>query len=199
MISGRGLLKRWERMAGPGWNWIEVVACVIPTAIFAILVPLNAIDRGYHWSALQHIVAAILVIEVCGGAIVFNTPQAKLWIHREGRGFWHFLVFNALHVGPFVVAYLYYPKMNWSFALSVYGVMIVTTIVILKVPLRYKGIAASVVVVSGCRIFEIIEAPPPGFVWFEPVYYMKLLLLHTVPPLSLKPQAGDAAKLSISQ
>ena len=195
MISGRGLFRRWERMAGPGWTWIEIAACVIPTAIFAALVPINALRQGFGWTPLQHVVAVIIVIEVCGGAVMFNTPQAKLWIHRKGRGFWDLLLFNAAHISPFVVAYLYYPRMNWEYALSVYGVMIVTTIIILKVPLRYKGIAASVIVVAGCRIFEILEAPPPGFIWFEPVYYMKLLLLHSVPPFGLGPQAKKMTEL----
>jgi hypothetical protein len=182
MGFGGWLVRRWERIAGPGWTWQQFVVCFVTAAVYSHLFLLHADMAHYGWSSVQKIVAFLLVFDVVGGAITFNTPQAKIWYHRPGRRFRDFFLFNAAHIHPFILAWFFYPHMNWAYGTSVYGVMIVSTIVVLLLPVKYKGIAAAVVVVAGCRIFEVFEAPPTGFFWFEPVYYMKLLLGHCVPP-----------------
>ena len=137
---------------------------------------------------MQRIVAFLLIFDVVGGAIFFNTSQAKFWYHRPERKFWDFFLFNAAHIHPFIRAWFVVPHMNWEFGCSVYGIMIVSTVVVLLLPVKYKGVAAAIVVVAGCRVFEVFEGPPKGFLWFEPVYYMKLLLGHCVPPFGAKPE-----------
>jgi hypothetical protein len=186
MIFVRWLWRLWERIAGPGWKWGEVLACIAPAAIYSYLLIVYADMAGYGWSPVQKVVAFLLVFDVVGGAITFNTVQAKFWYHRPERKFRDFFLFNAVHVHPFIIAWFFFPQMNWAYGGSVYGVMIVSTVVVLLLPIRYKGIAAAIVVVAGCRIFEVFESPPTGFLWFEPVYYMKLLLGHCVPPFGAR-------------
>ena len=183
---GGWLVRQWGRVAGPGWTWQQFIACILPAAIYSQLLLLYAGVAHYGWSPWQKVVAFVIVFDVVGGAIVFNTSQAKFWYHRPERKFWDFFRFNALHIHPFIIAWVFFPHMNWIYGVSVYSVMIVSTVVVLLLPIRYKGIAAAIVVVAGCRVFEVFEGPPVGFLWFEPVYYMKVLLGHCVPPFGAR-------------
>lgn len=178
----------WDRFVGPGWTRPEKVVLYASIAMASVALPLVAAVRGYPWSGLQSLVAALLAFDIVGGAVTMATNPGKAWYHRPGQGFRQHLAFVAVHVHPFLVAWLFVPSMDWSYALGSYGYLLVLSVAILRAPLYLKRPMAAGAIAIGCLANGLILTPPLGMAWFLPVFYIKLFSSHLVPETRFRPE-----------
>lgn len=179
-----GLAGAWDKFAGPGWSRSENLLLWTSTLVCSLFLPLWAAISGMDWSALQYILAFLLALDIIGGAVTMAAVPGKRWYHRPGQGAKEHLGFIVMHVHPFLVAWLFAPAgegMLWGYALTGYVFLLLATAGILLAPPRLKRPLATACLAAGCLLNGLVVSPPPGMMWFLPVFYTKLLLSHLVP------------------
>lgn len=182
-----GLAGSWDKFAGPGWSPAENAILFSATLLGGVFVPLWAAIAGYGWNFWQYLVAFLLALDIVGGAVTMAALPGKRWYHRQGQCWRQHLGFIAMHLHPFLVAWLFAPDdqgMLWGYALVSYIYLLLGTFAVLAAPRQLKRPLGTALVAGGCLLNGLVVEPPPGFVWFLPVFYVKLLLSHLVPEKS---------------
>ena len=176
-----------DKFIGPGATngelWLQLAAVVIGT--FAA--PWVAISRSLDWSIVQLIVAALLSLDLLGGVVTNATATAKRWYHRPEQGWAKHMGFVALHLHPFLVAWLF-TNGNWGYAFVGYGYLLIAAQLILWMPLYLKRPFAMFLYVLGAFISLYALTPIPGMEWFLPVFYLKLLVSHLLKEAPFQPE-----------
>jgi hypothetical protein len=131
------------------------------------------------WSVLQYVLAVLIAGDLVGGVAVNATSSAKRWYHRKEQGFRQHLTFVAIHIHPFIVGLLFRP-MDWVFAMVFYVYLIVATVVILLLPLYVQRPVGLLLFIGAILIGLYGFSPTPGLEWFVPVFFLKLLVTHTL-------------------
>jgi hypothetical protein len=175
----RGLFGAWDTFIGPGATVGENVLIVSVAISAAVLVPAYAIAAHIGWSGLQLAIAALMALDLAGGVVANATSATKRWYFRKGQGFWQHMGFTALHIYPFVVAWAFLNN-DWSYAIIVYGYLILAAAVILKTPLYLQRPVALTLFMGGLIMSIYVLAPLPGLEWFVPVLYLKMIIGHLV-------------------
>ncbi len=150
-------------------------------AIVAAAAQLAWALRFGHWSVLQATVAVLFAFDIGGGVVVNATRSGRRYWHRADVARAKELAFFAVHVHPFVIAWLW-PGFSWAQAVGLYATMLLFAVVVavatpgyLKRPVAF-GLTA-VGLVLGVTVFRA----PPGLVWLPLLYYVKLIAAHAVP------------------
>ncbi|WP_097243934.1 hypothetical protein [Nocardia amikacinitolerans] len=123
--------------------------------------------------------------DLFGGATVNAMDAAKRWWHRPGQTPRHHVVFVAVHVQPFLVAWVV-PGFGWWTALATYLTALAAAVVVLVAPAsarRPMGFALTTVALA---VILAVAHVPAAIAWFVPVLLIKPLLAHL--------QAEDAAE-----
>lgn len=172
-----GLAGAWDKFVGPGANRIEIILALTVAVLAGISIPIIAIYSGLGWNNLQIVVAALFAFDLFGGVVTNATSAAKRWYHREGQGFKEHLIFNAVHIHPFIIALLF-SGFGWESALLIYGYLIISAVILLKSPL-YLERPLALTFYSGAIFMGVyLIQMPAGWEWFIPLYFLKLLVAH---------------------
>ncbi|MFC2149790.1 hypothetical protein ACFLQ8_03715 [Candidatus Auribacterota bacterium] len=171
----KGLKGCIDRLFGPGAGDLEIALPILVALFVSIMLLRFAGLRHFHWVFVQYVVAFLITFDTVGGAITLAMPAAKKWYHRPERKPVSYFLFNCAHIHPFIIAWVFVPEMQWIYPVTIYAYLVLTTLFLLKTPPALKGGLAVLFIVFGCFINIYMVLPPLGFVWFVPVFYLKLL------------------------
>lgn len=167
-----------DRFIGPGATRAEVALQLIPPCVMAAGLLGVAIVNDWGWSVVQLVVAGVLALDLVGGVITNATSAAKRWYHREGQGFRQHMIFILIHVLQPALVVLFFDAGTWPFLLGSFGYLVVASALILLTPLYLQRPLAALLLIVGFLLALYALPAPPGFEWFLPVYYTKLLSSH---------------------
>ncbi len=150
------------------------------SAVLAATAQLAWALRFGHWSVPQTIVAMLFAFDIGGGVVVNTTRSGRRYWHRDGVRRAKELTFSAVHMHPFVIAWLW-PGFSLLQATGLYASMLAFAVVVavatpgyLQRPVAF-GLTA-IGLVLGITVFRA----PPGLVWLPLLYYVKLVAGHAV-------------------
>ena len=184
-----GLIGQWDKFIGPGASQAEIWLQLVPAVLAGISIIFYANSKGLEWSIPQYIIAAIVALDMVGGAITNATNTAKRWYHREGQGFKQHFSFIVIHGGQIVlVAWFFYPDIWLQYFLILYGYLLATSLVILLVPLYLQRAVAILCYGGAILISSYVLIPIPGLEWFVPIFFLKLLVSHLLREAPFSPK-----------
>ncbi len=174
----KGIAGSWDKFVGPGATGVEQLLSLVPATVAALAVSYYAYIQQLSWSPTQYIVAALLAFDVVGGVTTNATSSAKRWYHREGQGFAQHFGFIAMHAAQiFLVAWLF-RGLDMVYFGSVYFYLLISALSVLIVPLRIQRSVALLFVCGAIVVSVYALSPTPGFEWFIPFLFIKLLVSH---------------------
>lgn len=182
----------WDRFVGPGATaHEEMVQLVGGLALSAFIGAHLYVQReSLGWSALQVIVAALLVFDITGGIITNATSAAKRWYHRPGHdGLRAHLPFIAAHGVHLLLIAALFRGMDWAFFAVLYGYLLASAVLILRMPLYLQRPVGYTLFCFGILIALYIFAPTAGLEWFVPFFYFKLLVSHLLKEAPFTPES----------
>ncbi len=186
-----GLAGAWDQFIGPGATRAEVLLQLAAAVAAPLALLIYARAVGIGWSPVQTIVALLLAFDLAGGVVTNATSSAKRWYHRAGQGFWQHLLFIAVHVHPFVVAWLFRDG-DWVFAVVLYGYLLAAAVIVLRVPLYLQRPTALILFCGALLLNSYVFPPTPGLEWFVPLFYLKLLVSHLLREEPYRPAGGSS-------
>lgn len=172
----KGLLGSWDMVVGPGMSFQETWICLIPTLLATVLIPIYAIINHFGWNIWQLLIMAFLAFDLVGGAIVNVSETTKCWHHSPQHNWRYHYGFIAIHLHPFLVAWLY--GGSWSEATIAYGYLLIATPLILFVPCRLQKSIAITLYLGGLVLSHYLFQGIEGMGWFLPVYFLKLFVSY---------------------
>jgi len=132
-----------------------------------------------------------LGMDMIGGVVTNSTSAAKRWYHREGQGYVQHMTFISIHAMQIAaVAFLFCPREDrqWFYFLAVYGPLLVSSVVVLSVPLYLqRPVAMSLVSAAIPLSMSKVLPETPGMEWFIPLLFLKLLVSHLTVETSFQP------------
>lgn len=191
--------RAWAGFVGPEATTVDHVVTGVATAAGGVLAPLVARARGA--GAARTAAAALLAVDLVGGAYVNNTRSCARWYERPGQGDAAHLGFAALHVHPAAVAWIdgrdapgrRVPGAVW--AAAHYAYLMGATAVVRRLPARRRSLG--VALTAGGLALDVALGPSRRVPWFAWTYYPKLLLGHAAASLwsddELWPAGGAAS------
>jgi hypothetical protein len=173
-----GFAGQIDRLNGPGATKAESLLGWAAAFLAGGGVLAYALVMDLGWSPLQLILAVFLAFDLAGGVFVNATSAAKRWYHRQGQGFMQHFAFVALHAVQLgMVAFLFRPN-DWAYFLVNYGFLLLSTTLILALPLYLRRPMALIVLCDTFLINAYLFDLTPGLEWFLPVFFLKLLVAH---------------------
>lgn len=133
-----------------------------------------------EWTSLQYVVAAVIAFDIFGGAVANSTISAKRWFHRPGQGQLAILAFVAVHLLHFMLVGCLFRSMDWTFVLATYSLLMAATVVVLNTPCTLQKPVAVLFICIAVATTSFYFSPTPGFDWFVPLIFIKLVLGHAV-------------------
>jgi hypothetical protein len=182
-----GLKGGWDKFVGPGATRAEFWLMWVAAISAGIALPVIAITWDFGWSTGKLIVAGLIACDMAGGVITNATSSAKRWYHRPGQGFKKEFGFVAIHcIQIFLVAWLF-GCMDWEFFGVIYGYLLVSTLVILLMPLYLQRPVAMLMICGAILLNWYVVTAPHGFEWFVPVLFLKLEISHLLTEAPFRP------------
>ncbi len=173
----RGLAGEWDRFIGPGATRAELALILGSALVAATAVAAYALWQDLAWTSIQMAAAVLLALDLVGGVVANATTAAKRWYHRPGQGFRQHFTFVAVHIYPFLVAWLFRDG-DWAFGFVIYGFLLLAALLILAAPLYLQRPVAMALALVGLALGLMVFPPTPGMAWFVPVLCLKLLVSH---------------------
>lgn len=180
-LPRRGLLGSWDRLVGPGMSRAENALVLSAGGVGSVAATLWAMDAEADWFAV--LIAAILGLDVIGGAVCNATDTTKRWYHRPEAAPAHHFGFVVLHVAHVaLVAWAFRGSaFDFSYFAVIGGAVVVCSLLVLASPLYLKRpVAAGLYLVALALAFYGV-GPTPGVEWFVPALFLKLHIGHLVP------------------
>lgn len=168
-----GLAGSWDRFVGPGATAAENGLI----AGFALAVTALVLWLAPAWTGWQQLVAGLLALDLAGGVAANAATPAKRWYHRAGQGASAHFGFVAVHLHPFVVAWLFG---GWLWGAAVYGYLLAAALLVIIAPRRLERPLALSLAAGGILLGLLVWPAPAGMAWFAPLFYLKLLVAHLV-------------------
>jgi hypothetical protein len=183
-----GLAGQWDTFIGPGATKAESALMLGLGLAAGLLLLVYQYIAGLGWDILQQIVAALLTFDLVGGVVSNSTSATKRWYHREGQGFKEHMGFIAFHfIHPLLIV-IFFMSFDWIYFALIYGYLIVSAMVVLLSPLYIRR-PVSIVMFLGALVANIyLLIPAPGFEWFVPVLFLKLIVGHAVKEEPYRPR-----------
>jgi len=166
-----------DRFVGPGATRAELVLQLGAAALAAITLAGFAVALDWGWSAVQLVVASLLMLDLTGGVVTNATGAAKRWYHRPGQGRGAHLRFVAFHVQPFLLVWVL-GEGEWLYATMAYGYMLAGAAVVLATPLYLRRPVAMLALVVGLLVAIYGPSAPAHCEWFLPLLLVKILVSH---------------------
>ncbi|WP_280344098.1 hypothetical protein [Nocardia neocaledoniensis] len=167
-----------DRLIAPGATRAEIALGFGVAACGAAGAAALAAGAQYSWLAVT--VIAVLAFDLFGGSVVNAMGSAKRWYHRPGRTAVHHLGFVAIHVQPFLLAWVV-PGFSWAAAATVYALTLTGAVVVTATSHPIRRPVAFAVTTLGLLVVTGSFTVPPEVGWFAPVLMIKLLLAHLLP------------------
>ena len=175
-----GLLGQWDRFIGPGATKAENLLIWIPAFLFSIGLIIHATVNELGWNGWQYLVAFLIAIDITGGVIANATNTTKRWYHREGQTRKKLILFTANHFWHLLFVAGLFRSNDWLYFVVTYAYLMLGAFLILQVPLYLERPFAMFIYMGGLLIGLYVFSPTPGFEWFLPFFYAKLLICHLV-------------------
>lgn len=184
----------WEKFIGPGATKGEQTLMLLPTVLLTagllIMIPV----QGIQWNVWQYLVAGLMAFDLVGGVITNATSTAKRWYHRPGQGTAKHLQFVAVHIFQLFLITWAFNDLNWIYLISVYGYLMLSSWIILQVPLHLqRPLAFGIYTLTLMLHYSFLTsvegfASIPGLEWFIPVFFFKLLISHLLTEEPYRPE-----------
>ncbi|MEV0334960.1 hypothetical protein [Nocardia sp. NPDC050717] len=167
-----------DRLIAPGATRAEITLGFGVATCGAAGAAALAVRAQHPWFAVA--VIAVLAFDLFGGAVVNAMGSAKRWYHRPGRHAGHHLAFVAIHIQPFLLAWVL-PAFSWPAAATVYALPLIAAVVVTATPAPMRRPVAFAVTTLGLLAITGLLTVPAEVGWFAPVLMIKLLLAHLLP------------------
>jgi len=132
-----------------------------------------------------------LGMDLIGGVVTNSTSAAKRWYHREGQGLVQHMTFISIHamqIAAVAFLFCFQEDRQWFYFLAVYGSLLVSSVVVLSVPLYLqRPVAMSLVSAAIPLSMSNVLPATPGMEWFIPLLFLKLLVSHLTVETSFQP------------
>lgn len=145
--------------------------------------------NSFEWKAWQYFVAGILAFDVAGGVVANSLNSCKRFYHspiKPGDPRFSSLAkkpraFSALHVHPLVIAVIFGSGTNDVIEGAVwYGLLLSATEIVMRSPTYLKRPVSFLMILIALLINQYILEPVPGFEWFMPALFLKIVYGHLV-------------------
>lgn len=172
------LVSVFRRLSGPDTTTQEAAVQLAGTLGITAVAAAVAAARSPGWSALQWALAMAIAFDFGGGVVTNATAAAKRSYHRPGRTRSR-AIFYAGHLHPLLLPLVF--SAPWAAAAALYAGMLAAAALVelapraVAQPVALAAVAAGILLASGA-------AWPAGLEWFAPVYLLKLVGAHAVPP-----------------
>jgi hypothetical protein len=179
----KGFLGEWDKFIGPGASRTEISLILSAATLGATGMLLYSLLGNLGWNAVQSVIATLVAADLAGGVVANASSPTKRWYHREGQGFWNHMGFVAIHIYPFIVAWLfrpYHPNFDWLYAVIIYGYLIIASIILLLIPQYLQRPVAMILFCGAILLNWYAFSLTLGLEWFIPVLFAKLILGHLV-------------------
>ena len=138
------------------------------------------------WTWWQYLVAAAMAFDVAGGVVANSLNSCKRFYHtpplptepRYTPFFKNHLLFTALHIYPLLIAMLF--GGGWFYGLFWYAALLVAALAVLKTPLYLQRPVAFLLILTAWLIHLYGVPAIPGFAWFIPALFLKIIYGHLV-------------------
>ena len=180
-VPRKGWRGSLDSFIGPGATTAEVwfqFSAAILVALACLSVYAETTD---HSSWKLYVTVLLLAFDLIGGVVTNSTSAAKRWYHRAGQGFVEHMNFIALHAIQIAsVAFLFAYEHPWFYFGTIYGLLLLSSAVVLKVPLYLQRPVAMALVAASIPFSMSRQLVPrtPGLEWFIPLLFLKLLVAH---------------------
>lgn len=176
----KGLKGYWDKFVGPGASLAENALTLVSASVAAAALIFYQYAHNLNWSGWQQLLAIFITFDLVGGVVANSHRSAKRWYHRHGQSAKHHLNFVATHILQIILVAWAFAAMNWSFVAIAYSALLISALVVIFAPAQIQRsvalLMASLGVVLQCYVLLVI----PGFEWFIPVLFIKLLTGHLV-------------------
>lgn len=170
--------KMIDKLTGPGATNAEVFIQFFFPAVFALVIVVISIIKGWEWNPIQMFVAALLGFDMLGGVITNATSSGKRWFHRKGQGFNEHMKFVLIHIFQLALLMVVFDMGNWFFLIGSYLFLLVASAIIEMTALYLQRPIALCLTVLGICLGLYVLPVPAHFEWFLPFFYIKLLVSH---------------------
>lgn len=170
-----GIAGALDRFLGPGMERTEILLNFVGMGILTLLIIIPLWLSGISWSPLQWVIAILIAVDICGGALTLAMGTGKRWVFRRDQGFLQHIGFVALHIHPFIIAFFFSGTLIW--AATAYLLVLFSAYAVLQAPL-YLQRPVSVFCIALAVLSGGILAAPEGFFWFAPLFFIKLIGGH---------------------
>jgi hypothetical protein len=165
-------------LVGIGQNQMRRLLSLFIPALGAAFVVSMAYAEQVEYSPLEWVLLALIAADIIGGVfIASNASSQKNTFGKDGFGRKGFLLFAALHLHPFVVAWVFYDS-YFSYAFFIYLFMLASVATILVIPSYLRRATALIICGCGITLNFIYFTQAVGFEWFAPFYFIKLIVAH---------------------
>ena len=174
----RGVLGSWDTFIGPGATPWDQVLALVPAFVSAVCLVGYAIVADLGWGVGRSLIAALLAFDLVGGMISNAAASAKRWVHRKGQTAKQHVGFVAIHLLQIGLVAFVFRGGDVTYMVVVYLYLLASSLVVVGVPLRIQRSVAALFVCGAIVLSEYFFSPTPGFEWFVPVLFIKLLMSY---------------------
>ncbi len=176
-----------DALMGTGATRAEKMLAYAGGIVGALLYVYFAWTHAYPWAWWQYAIAFVLALDVGGGVVANALNSCKRFYFaplQPNETGWtrvaknHF-AFTALHVHPFVIA-LVFGAGAWLYGAVWYGALLLSAVIVLRVPLYLQRPTALLMIFVALLANYYFVAPVPGFEWFVPALFLKIVYGHLV-------------------
>jgi nitrate/nitrite transporter NarK len=185
---------RWEYegkpdyINGTGAYPEEKFIAFFGSALLPALVIYQLITGHMQWNIIQIVIGLYFALDLGGGLVSNALNSCKRYydspIKPEETGVAGAVkkmpVFIAAHVHPLVVGLLF-NDMNWTYALTWYAAFLISVLIVFKTPLYLKRAVGKLLAMVAIVVSFYLFTPVPGFEWFIPILFMKIITGHMIP------------------
>ncbi len=152
------------------------------------------LNNSFNWSNLQYLIAIFIAIDVVGGAIANSLNSCKQFYQYLAKSsepiylqlLKNKLLFSAIHIHPLIVGLLF-GNNDWLYGLFWYFALQIAVLITIKTPLYLSRPIAILTVAIAILINYYAIKPIPGFEWFVPLLFIKIVLGHSVIEKAYRP------------
>ena len=206
-VDGPAPVIDWRAPPGASDDWLYGAGATrterslvnAAAALGVALVAWTWFGGGVAWAWWQAALAAVLAVDLFGGAVANALGAAKRQYHGAPRAaperpvarlLRSPVAFAALHLHPFLVVWAYgADPASWWWAVELYAAAVGGSVAIGLVPLFLARPTAMLLFVAAVPALGFAVAAP-GWGWLPAVFLAKLLLAHAVREEPYRPAAG---------
>jgi len=174
----KGLGGLWDNFFGPGATTLEVLITLISSLVALIALLYYAYVKDLGWSVIQNIVAGVLVFDLAGGVVWNATTTAKRWFHRKEQTPLKHIGFVAVHIVQIFLFSFFFRGLDIVYIIVAYVYLLVSSFAVVFSPVRIQRALALILVMGAFVLSTYVFSLTPGFEWFLPALFTKLLISH---------------------